>query len=124
MRGNAEGSTLRLTLGCLLRDRLGIVLRRVGSGTRRTFADGELKLSEWLAANARVAVWAVDDPWVVEERLIHEVSLPLNLDHNSSHPFRATLAALRCECKARADSEPIWTPPNPRLQRTALAHRR
>ncbi len=30
MRGNAEGSTLRLTLGCLLADELGIELRRVG----------------------------------------------------------------------------------------------
>ena len=31
--GNAEGSTLRLTLGCLLAQTLGIELRRVGSGT-------------------------------------------------------------------------------------------
>ena len=31
-RGNAEGSTLRLTLGCLLAEHLGIELRRVGSG--------------------------------------------------------------------------------------------
>lgn len=34
-RGNAAGSTLRLTLGSLLADELGISLRRVGSaGTR------------------------------------------------------------------------------------------
>src|SRR3954451_15429519 len=32
--GNAEGSTLRRTLGCLLADELGIELRRVGSGLR------------------------------------------------------------------------------------------
>jgi len=30
-RGNAEGSTLRLTLGCLLANQLGIELRCVGS---------------------------------------------------------------------------------------------
>ena len=35
-RGNAEGSTLRLTLGCLLAEELGIQLRRVGSGKRLT----------------------------------------------------------------------------------------
>jgi hypothetical protein len=29
--GNASGSTLRLTLGCLLAERLGIQLRRVGA---------------------------------------------------------------------------------------------
>ena len=31
MRGNAEGSTLRLTLGCLLAGELGLQLRRVGT---------------------------------------------------------------------------------------------
>jgi hypothetical protein len=30
--GNAEGSTLRKTLGCMLAEQLGIQLRRVGSG--------------------------------------------------------------------------------------------
>src|SRR5262249_30651572 len=37
-RGNAEGSTFRRTLGCLLEADLGTVLRRVGSGKRLTFA--------------------------------------------------------------------------------------
>src|SRR4051794_20124652 len=32
MRGNAEESTLRLSLGCILSEQLGIELRRVGSG--------------------------------------------------------------------------------------------
>ncbi|MET8121086.1 GIY-YIG nuclease family protein [Micromonospora sp. NPDC005189] len=36
-RGNAAGSTLRLTLGSLLAGELGIGLRRVGSGNRLTF---------------------------------------------------------------------------------------
>jgi hypothetical protein len=48
--GNAEGSTLRLTLGCLLADRLGIRLRRVGGGSRYTFTNpGEIVLDGWLA---------------------------------------------------------------------------
>jgi hypothetical protein len=47
--GNAAGSTLRLTLGCLLAERLGIQLRRVGSGQRLTFAAGEARLSAWMA---------------------------------------------------------------------------
>lgn len=33
--GNSAGSTLRLTLGCLLAESLGIELRRVGGGQRR-----------------------------------------------------------------------------------------
>src|SRR5688572_1922400 len=51
---NAEGSTLRLTLGCVLAADLGIELRRVGSGERFTFARGENVLSDWIATNARV----------------------------------------------------------------------
>ena len=55
--GNAEGSTLRLTLGCHLAQTLGIELRRVGSGIRLTFTpSGEAALSEWMARHARVAV--------------------------------------------------------------------
>jgi hypothetical protein len=62
MRGNAEGSTLRLSLGCLLSKQLGIQLRRVGSGKRMTFAAGEQRISEWLEDNARVA-WFPCGPW-------------------------------------------------------------
>jgi len=40
-RGNAEGSTLRLSVGCLLSESLRIELRRVGSGLRMTFGLGE-----------------------------------------------------------------------------------
>jgi hypothetical protein len=58
MRGNAEGSTLRLTLGCLLADELGLHLRRVGSGKRFTFCDGEKRLSDWLVENAKDCISA------------------------------------------------------------------
>ena len=55
-RGNAEGSTLRKTLGVLLSNTLGIELRRVGSGTRMTFGAGEARLSDWMATNAYVTL--------------------------------------------------------------------
>jgi hypothetical protein len=101
-RGNAEGSTLRLTLGCLLGEKLGIDLRRVGSGKRMTFADGEAVLSGWMAENAFVT-WTVDPaPWVIEERLIAGLSLPLNLDMNRGHPFAAELREVRRRAKGRA----------------------
>src|SRR5262245_16240682 len=56
--GNAEGSTLRLTLGCLLEPVLATVIRRVGSGKRLTFGSAEGRLTEWIAENARVC-WLV-----------------------------------------------------------------
>ena len=107
MRGNAEGSTLRLSLGCLLANDLGIELRRVGSGTRMTFGPGEAKLSEWLSDNARV-LWARHPaPWELEERLIGELDLPLNLDQNSRNGFWAALSTARREAKQRAQRLPV-----------------
>jgi hypothetical protein len=104
---NAEGSTLRLTLGCLLSKQLGIQLRRVGSGNRMTFADGETILSQWMEENAFV-VWITDpEPWHVEEKIITEVSLPLNLDMNNKHPFHRSLSQIRKAAKESARALPI-----------------
>src|SRR5437660_197365 len=47
--GNASGSTLRFTLGCLLADRPQIQLRRVGRTERLWFHDGEDTISGWMA---------------------------------------------------------------------------
>jgi hypothetical protein len=105
--GNAEGSTLRLTLGCLLSEELGLDLRRVGSGTRMTFHEGEERLSEWMRAHARVAFTTCAEPWITEEQLIASLSLPLNLAGNERHLFHPSLTALRREHKERARMRPI-----------------
>lgn len=106
-RGNAEGSTLRLTLGCLLSHSIGVELRRVGSGRRMTFAAGEQILNDWLDRNARVAWLTCDEPWRVEEGLIRSVSLPLNLDQNRHHSFHTELTVRRRAAKARARDLPV-----------------
>lgn len=106
-RGNAEGSTLRLTPGCLLSHALGIELRRVGSGLRMTFGAGEKILSEWLDENALVAWLTCGEPWRVEEGLIRSVSLPLNLDQNRNHAFHAVLSEKRRVAKQRARALPV-----------------
>jgi len=105
MQGNAEGSTLRLTLGCLL----GLELRRVGNGRRRTFADREAELSVWMDRNARVCWIETNEPWVVEKTLIDSVSLPLNLDQNRNHPFHAALTGIRRAAKQRAEELASWS---------------
>ena len=109
--GNAEGSTLRKTLGCLLADELGIELRRVGSGRRMTFALGEQILSAWMAENALVSWVAVDSPWEVEEHLIATTDLPLNLMGNARNAFHPELTRVRARAVARAKAFPIL--PNP-----------
>jgi hypothetical protein len=74
-------------LGCLLAERLGIQLRRVGGGRRLTFAAGEARLSAWMADHAYVTWVETDRPWSAEQRLIASVNLPLNLDQNRHHAF-------------------------------------
>ena len=106
-QGNAEGSTLRLSLGCLLSQSLGIELRRVGSGRRMTFGAGERVLSDWMERNARVAWLACDEPWRIEEHLIRSVSLPLNLDQNRHNGFHSELSESRRAAKARARELPV-----------------
>lgn len=102
MRGNAYGSTLRLSIGCLLADSIGIQLRRVGSGNRLTFADGESLLSEWLDENAHVTWVTHRQPWLIEREAISRLYLPLNLEQNSRHPFHSQLSAARKSAKVKA----------------------
>lgn len=107
-RGNAYSSTLRLTLGCHLAASLGIALRRVGSGSCLTFTrDGELQISEWMSRHARVTWEQIDSPWHPEEHAIKQLTLPLNLQGNSHHPYYPTLKALRAQHRATARQLPI-----------------
>lgn len=109
--GNAAGSTLRLTLGCLLANQLSIELRCYGSGSRRHFGAGERDVSRWMARHARVS-WLTDPtPWIVEEEVIAHLDLPLNLDQNANHAFYATLRRARAEAARAAEALPVL--PNP-----------
>ncbi|GAB2469252.1 GIY-YIG nuclease family protein [Xylanimonas ulmi] len=106
-RGNAAGSTLRLTLGSLLAEEIGVELRRVGSGARFTFGVGEAAISDWMAEHARVC-WFVDDtPWISESRLISELVLPLNLDQNRHSGFHTELSKARRTQRDQARALPI-----------------
>lgn len=100
--GNAEGSTLRRTLGILLAQQSGFPLRRVGSGKRMTFTHlGEQWLDQWMEENTCIS-WVLDpEPWVVEENVLQSVSLPLNLKGNE-HVFKSTLSMLRKEAIVQA----------------------
>lgn len=103
-RGNSYGSTLRLTLGCLL----GLELRRVGSGTRLTFGPvGEAELSDWMHEHARVCWCPAAEPWLIESVAIERLDLPLNLDQNRGHPFHRMLTQLRADARNRARQQPV-----------------
>ena len=103
--GNAEGATLRKTLGCLLADEFaGIELRRVGSGKRMTFVEGEGLLSAWMATHALVSWVTHAHPWELEARLIETLDLPLNLEGNAHNRFRSENSQdgpERCGCASK-----------------------
>ena len=107
-RGNAEGSTLRMTLGVLLSEMSDCPLKRVGSGKRLTFTHiGEQWLDEWMADNARVCWLEHPEPWILERAILQTVSLPLNIQENGHHPFSEQLSGIRRAAKAEARSLPI-----------------
>lgn len=108
LRGNAEGSTLRLTLGTLLAGDSDFPLRRVGSGRRMTFTHmGEQWLDDWMDANALVCWVEHDEPWLLEHQLLQDYSLPLNIQDNRHHPFCSSLSAMRSEAKRLAKEMPV-----------------
>ena len=113
--GNAEGSTLRKTLGVLLAPESRFPLRRVGSGKRMTFTNaGERWLDAWMLENGFVTWLEHEEPWLLENELLRTVSLPLNLKGNSHHAFAARLSGLRRRANAHARELPIVDDRDPR----------
>lgn len=94
-RGDASGSTLRLTLGC----HLDVPLRQVGS--RLTFGDQERVVSEWLAQHGLVACVALGDPGPREHELLTPARFPLNIKNNP-HPYAAEVSRLRAAARTAA----------------------
>ncbi|MCY3626418.1 MAG: hypothetical protein OXG88_02120 [Gammaproteobacteria bacterium] len=106
-RGNAKGSTLRLSLGVLLKDESNYPLRRVGNGERMTFTKpGEEWLNNWMEENAFVCWMQHPEPWEIEERVIMCISPPLNIKGNNNS-FSTTLSDLRRDAKRIARETPI-----------------
>jgi hypothetical protein len=107
-RGNAAGSTLRLTLGVLLSGISGHPLRRVGTGRRMTFThSGEQWLDRWMEANAFVTWIEHPEPWNIEAGVFGRLSLPLNLQDNDHHAFHVLLSQERAAARQRAMVEPV-----------------
>lgn len=108
-RLNAYGSTLRLSLGCLI----GLELRRIssaknpGSATRLTFGpEGEARLNSWMGEHAFVVWNPCGNAWDLEHELLQQLTLPLNLEANSHSAFHSGLTQLRAQARERARALP------------------
>ena len=107
-QGNAEGSTLRRSLGVLLAQTSGYPLRRVGSGKRMTLThSGEQWLDDWMTENAFVCWLEHQAPWEFEDELLGRLSLPLNIKGNRDHPFAKALTEARIQAIKDAREWPI-----------------
>jgi hypothetical protein len=102
--GETGFSTVRRSLGALLRDELNLKPRPRGTGTSKTnytnyrFDEaGERRLSEWMRERLRVAVHAVSNPPEVEAELIGLAHPPLNLT-GWPNPERAEIKRARKQC--------------------------
>jgi len=101
-RHYAEGtmSSFRMSLGCLLSDKFGLML----SYPPETFGKKEEKLNSWLEDHARVAWVETEYLDKVEQEAIRNFILPLNHGHNQ-HPLKEPLSDLRTEFREIAKSE-------------------
>jgi hypothetical protein len=92
----------------LLEDKSGFPLRRVGSGKRITLTHaGEQWLDGWMENNAFVAWTEHPEPWLIEHKLLLELSCSLNIRDNDHHPFCSTLRKMRMEALKKARQLPI-----------------
>jgi hypothetical protein len=92
---DASRSTLRLTLGVLLQNELGLTLGMHKSRVNWAPA-GEQALTEWMRQHARVSWITSNEPWIVEDELLNAVALPLNISGKYG-TFTQSLSARRRE---------------------------
>jgi hypothetical protein len=91
-------------------------LRRVGSGNRRTFVDGERLLFEWMSEHALVSFVLHERPWELEDELIRRLDLPLNLEGNVHNGFHPELTRIRKLAVAGANALPTLANPGRRAR--------
>jgi len=98
-------STLRLSLGCLLLNKLNTYLWKPPDFPRRQYTfgrTGEKKLTQWIKKHARVAYVRTKHTEELEGKAIKYYTLPLNIKDNT-HFFRDPLKQLRRDLKGCAE---------------------
>ncbi len=88
-------SSFRLSLGCLLSERLGLVL----SYPPESFGKKTEQFDKWFEKHARAAWIKTGNIEAVESKAIANYTLPLNYEHNTRHPLADPLNVLRTEFK-------------------------
>lgn len=98
--GNAGGSTLRKSLGCLFGYKQIPRDKNEDSNKTKFSYEDESNLSVWMKNNLLLFYTALDNPDAIETELIRQYDPPLNLSKASSiqnQPFRSYLSKLRSQ---------------------------
>lgn len=100
-------STLRRSLGAILKGRLQLTAICRSSGSKATFYrftdEGESRLTQWMEIHLRGSQVALSDDVLRQEKaLIRELRPPLNLT-DWPNPQRRFIKALRAACAAEAE---------------------
>ncbi|TDK96483.1 DNA-binding protein [Mycobacterium paragordonae] len=94
IRGNARSSTFRLTVSCLLADRMSLVAVKGG----KLDPTSNAKVSAWIAEHLQVVIAPFDDRdslGKVEKVVVSQLDPPLNLEHCAPSQARTRLTQLR-----------------------------
>jgi hypothetical protein len=98
---DASWSTLRLSLGIMLAEQLGLALA-THNGRTHWGPEGEARLSAWMGDHARVS-WVRDLlPWETERELLAGTNIPLNIDQHLYDSFSDELHQRRRAAKEAA----------------------
>jgi hypothetical protein len=106
LSGSSQGSSLRMTLGALFAEDLGLDPISDGRRNYYHFGSGEGRLTEWIVENSSVGFYASDDPYGIERQILTDVAVPLNIEYRKRHPFSRYLMGLRAMICSRPSRSP------------------
>jgi hypothetical protein len=93
--GDGRTSTLRRTLGVLLKRELSLKPVSKPGSYAFHYGEGEERLTDWICDNVWFACRERPEPKVSERRLIRVLNPPLNIVQRERHPFAQVLLRLR-----------------------------
>lgn len=112
--GKTGSSTLRRSLGAILREDLGLhpIPRSKTESRMRDYKfieESEKKLTSWMVDNLSLSYFLINEGKRIirkaEIEIIKEISPILNITHNSSSPYVSMLKELRKKCKLIAKDQ-------------------
>lgn len=92
--GPASTSSIRRSLGCLLKEKLDLKSVKLSSRTVN-FGEGERALTDWISHNVRFCWLITESPWDIRDKLIKEKQVPLTLSNKLVNSFYDELTKMR-----------------------------